>query len=176
MNHSSRHLLLTGPPGIGKTTVIQRVAERLPGRRLRGFYTEEIRQAGERRGFCAATFGGEEVVIAHVDLRGAPRVGRYGVDVPAIDRLVDRTLTDDEAADLFLVDEIGKMESLSPRFVATIERLLDGRRPIVATIGQRGGGLMARVRGRADIELWQVTGGNRDQLPARVLEWIRDRL
>ena len=44
-------LLLTGVPGIGKTTVIRRAADRLKGRRLGGFYTEEIREQGDRRGF-----------------------------------------------------------------------------------------------------------------------------
>ena len=32
-------LLLTGVPGIGKTTVVRRVAARLEGRRLKGFTT-----------------------------------------------------------------------------------------------------------------------------------------
>ncbi|MFZ1060598.1 MAG: nucleoside-triphosphatase, partial [Candidatus Rokuibacteriota bacterium] len=44
-------LLITGNPGSGKTTVIRRVAAALSGRRLGGFYTEEIRVGGERRGF-----------------------------------------------------------------------------------------------------------------------------
>ena len=35
-----RVLLFTGAPGIGKTTVVRRVAARLEGRRLKGFYTE----------------------------------------------------------------------------------------------------------------------------------------
>ena len=40
-------LLITGTPGVGKTTVIRRVAERLEPERTRGFYTEEIREAIE---------------------------------------------------------------------------------------------------------------------------------
>src|SRR5512134_567631 len=60
-------LLLTGVPGIGKTTVIRRVADRLRGRRLAGFYTEEIRENGDRRGFRLAGFDGTERVIAHAD-------------------------------------------------------------------------------------------------------------
>jgi nucleoside-triphosphatase THEP1 len=42
-------LLITGTPGIGKTTVIRRVAEGVKAEGLRGFYTEEIRESGERR-------------------------------------------------------------------------------------------------------------------------------
>ena len=42
-------LLLTAAPGSGKTTAIRRVAERLAGERLGGFYTGEMRDRGERR-------------------------------------------------------------------------------------------------------------------------------
>ena len=51
-------LLITGAPGIGKTTVIQRVANELKHKGLRGFYTEEIREDGERRGFRLVGFDG----------------------------------------------------------------------------------------------------------------------
>ena len=51
-------LLLTGRPGVGKTTVVRRVAATLPRDRLAGFYTEEVRHRGRRRGFRAVTFNG----------------------------------------------------------------------------------------------------------------------
>jgi nucleoside-triphosphatase THEP1 len=46
-------LLITGGPGIGKTTVTQRIADELRNKGLRGFYTEEIREKGERHGIMA---------------------------------------------------------------------------------------------------------------------------
>jgi nucleoside-triphosphatase len=81
-------LLLTGAPGIGKTTIIKKVAERFKGKRLSGFYTEEIREHGERRGFRLVIFDGQERVIAHVDFPRAHCVGKYGVDVAALDEVV----------------------------------------------------------------------------------------
>jgi nucleoside-triphosphatase len=78
-------LLITGIPGIGKTTVIRRVAEVVKAEGLRGFYTEEIRESGKRRGFRLVGFDKSARVIAHVDLPKRQRVGRYGVDVQAID-------------------------------------------------------------------------------------------
>ncbi len=44
-------LLLTGVPGIGKTTVIKCLAARLTGLPIAGFYTEEIREGKSRVGF-----------------------------------------------------------------------------------------------------------------------------
>ena len=76
-------LLLTGVPGIGKTTVIRRVADRLKGRRIGGFYTEEIREQGDRRGFRLVRFDRTARVIAHVDFPRVHRIGKYGVEAAA---------------------------------------------------------------------------------------------
>src|SRR5512134_4116108 len=127
-------LLLTGVPGIGKTTVIRRVADRLKGRRLGGFYTEEIRGRGGRRGFRLVGFEGVERGIAHVDFPKVHRVGKYGVDVGEIDEAADRLTRG--PADVYLIDEIGKMECLSDRFVNRMRLLLDGPRPVIATVAR----------------------------------------
>jgi nucleoside-triphosphatase len=168
-------LLLTGRPGVGKTTVIKHVAEKLkprPG----GFYTEEVREKGERRGFRAVTFDGKSSVIADAGRRGTPRVGRYGVDVEAIDRLADTALRSRANVRVFVIDEIGKMECLSARFVEAAATLLDSGLVVVATVGQRGSGFIADVKRRPDAELWELTRANRDEMPARVLAWIERRL
>ena len=43
-----KNVVLTGPPGCGKTTAVLRLVERLPGLRLAGFYTQELREGGIR--------------------------------------------------------------------------------------------------------------------------------
>lgn len=168
-------LLLTGRPGVGKTTALRRAAAPLTGRRLGGFYTEEIREAGARRGFRAVTLDGWQRDLARVDFPGSPRVGPYGVDVGTVAALVERALRPDAAVDVYLVDEIGKMECLSPRFVAAMRALLDSSRPVIATIALRGGGFIAEVKAREDVEALEVTRANRDELPARILAWVRER-
>jgi nucleoside-triphosphatase len=168
-------LLLTGRPGIGKTTALRAIAARLRGRRLSGFYTEEIREDGERRGFRAVTLDGREATMAHVAIRSRARVSKYGVDVAVVDDLARATLARGDA-DAYLVDEIGKMECLSSGFVSSMQALLDVGVPVVATVGLRGGGLIAAVKRRADAECWQLSVANRDELPGRALEWLRQRL
>jgi nucleoside-triphosphatase len=169
--NAPRILLITGHPGVGKTTVVRRVAEKLDAAGLRGFCTEEFRKAGERRGFRLVGFDGTTRVIADVDFPKRWRVGKYGVDVAALDDAA-ALLLPDPGARIYLIDEIGKMECLSAQLVAAMRTLLESGLPVVATVGARGAGFIAEVKKRPDCALWEVTHGNRDELPARVLAWL----
>jgi nucleoside-triphosphatase len=174
VNSSIRHvLLLTGRPGVGKTTVIRQIAASLTGWRLAGFYTEESRESGQRRGFRAVTFDGVEKVMAHSNIHSPYRVGKYGVDLSVIDQLADLTLGLTPQVDCYLVDEIGKMECCSQRFIVAVRRLLASHCLVVATIALRGGGFIAEVKQRTDVEQWEVTPKNREELPEHAVAWLR---
>lgn len=171
----SHLLLLMGVPGVGKTTVVRRAAAALSDLRLGGFATDEIRRKGRRLGFLLRTFDGREQVLAHVDFPKVRRVGRYGIAVEAMDAMADSLLSARLEVDAYLVDEIGKMECLSARFVSTMRALLDSHRLVVATIAKRGSGFIAEAKRRPDAELWEVTTANRDDLPDEVVRWLRRR-
>jgi nucleoside-triphosphatase len=162
-------ILLTGAPGVGKTTVIRKVAARLVGRTIRGFTTAEIRSGGERRGFRLETFEGKAAVLAHVSIRSPYRIGKYGVDLAALETVVEDALDPRANADVYLVDEIGKMECLSEKFVSAATELLDSGKCLVATIALRGSGFIESVKRRSDVVLWTVTRSNRDSLPDQIL-------
>jgi nucleoside-triphosphatase len=169
-----KNLLLTGRPGCGKTTVVCRIIGRLTGRRLAGFYTEEIRREGKRLGFEAIGLGGGRCVLAHVDVRAKKRVGRYGVELDAFDSLVRAELGKSaNAVDLFVIDEIGKMECLSEVFVQAATTVLGGPVPVLATIAARGGGLISQVKARLDVEILTVSAENRDRLSEHLLARLR---
>ncbi len=167
----SRVLLVTGVPGVGKTTVIRRVAERLRGQALGGFYTEELREGGQRTGFRLIDFAGGALTFAHVAISG-PRVSRYGVDVAALDARAETLLAPRQDVAVYLVDEIGKMECLSPRFVAAMRHLLSSDRLVVATVAKQGEGLIAEAKRWPGATLWEVSRPNRDRLPDEILAWL----
>jgi nucleoside-triphosphatase len=169
-------LLITGMPGVGKTTLIRKVAAALSRHRVGGFYTEEIHEAGERRGFRLVTLNHDRVVIAHVEFGHRYRVGKYGVDVAAIDRFADGALGVRAEIDVYLVDEIGRMECLSAVFVTRMRSLLDSDKTVIATVARRGDGLIDEAKHWPGSALWEITRANRDSLATQVVEWVQQRL
>jgi nucleoside-triphosphatase len=83
---------------------------------LCGFLTRELRQGRSRVGFEIESFDGERGVLAHVKLTGPPRVGRYGVDLKAFERVALVGLDRPGEECVVLIDELGKMELASQRF------------------------------------------------------------
>lgn len=170
-------LLITGRPGVGKTTLIRRLAEAL-GDQAGGFYTDEIRGAEGRLGFRLITLEGEEATFAHVALarRTPHRVGRYGVDVSVLDRIgVEALLRAFHKKRVILIDEVGKMELYSARFREALEELAGGPKPLIATITKASHPWADAFKRRPSVTLWEMTTGNRDLLLERVKEWLRER-
>ena len=174
MSASSNVLLITGIPGIGKTTVAKKVVTSLADHNIGGFYTEEIRVNNVRQGFELITIQGERFVMAHVDSDSAYRVGKYGVDVETIDTAIAMTLSEDPDMEVFIIDEIGKMECFSDLFVKRMTSLLDSGKPVVATIARKGTGFISKVKNRPGPALWEVTRKNRNDMPGKVIDWIRN--
>ncbi len=129
---------ITGPPGSGKTTLLKRIVNRLGG--FFGFYTEEVRVGGRRRGFKVVPLPeGEPFLLASVDpselRRPSYRIGKYIVDKRALDEIVSilkESLNEDRVA----IDEVGKMELLHPEFRPLITGVLDADKTVVLTFGK----------------------------------------
>jgi len=166
-----RCLLLTGSPGVGKTTVMTKVLARLPVR-AGGFYTEEVRQGGQRTGFRIVTLDGEAGILASVGSRSSRRVGRYGVELEEFERVgvaaIARALAQ---ADVVIIDEIGKMEMFSAAFKDAVLAVLASAKPLLATITQSPHPWADNLKRHPHVELWTVTYQNRDVLPERILRW-----
>jgi nucleoside-triphosphatase len=164
-------IILTGPPQCGKTTVVMQVVRRFPGRAA-GFYTREVREQGRRVGFEIVTLDGQKSWLSHVDFPGPHRVGKYGVSLDNLHRVALPALTPAPGVDLIVVDEVGKMECLSPRFLEAMDRLWDAPVPLLATVAQKGGGYIQRLKDKPGALLITVNPANRDGLPARILQLL----
>jgi len=165
-------ILLTGPPQCGKTTVVQKVVANWPGQAA-GFYTREVRERGRRQGFEIITLAGAAALLSHVNFPGPYRVGKYGVNLENFNRVALPAMRLGPEVDLIVVDEVGKMECLSARFVAALERLWAAPVPLLITVAEKGGGYIAALKGKHDKTLLTVTPANREELPARILELLK---
>jgi len=171
-----KNLFITGLPGTGKTTLIRKILERLPpGTTASGFFTAEMRESGERVGFTVNTLDGRSGLLAHVRIGGPARVGRYGVDVAGFEDLA-LPLLDPGRASLYVIDEIGRMECFSRAFCASVKQLLNSGTPVLGTVALKGGGLIAEVKSRDDVALFEVTFRNRDRLVDEIHRALAERL
>ncbi|UCE62948.1 MAG: AAA family ATPase [Nitrospirota bacterium] len=159
-----KHLLITGKPGVGKTTLIREMALRLTNYDPVGFYTGEIRVNGYREGFRLVSLDGQSGILSHVDQPGPYRVGRYGVDLAGFERFLNELDLVHSPSQLVILDEIGKMECLSTQFTTVLETLLNSSKLIIATIALRGEGFIQQVKQRPDCRLFSVTVENREGL------------
>jgi nucleoside-triphosphatase len=159
------NLLVTGKPGVGKTTLVERIVKRLSGSlRLAGFTTTEVREpTGERAGFDIVSVNGKRSELARIGFEGRVRVGRYGVNLEKFEQLALPELAR-RNVDLIVIDEIGKMECSSGRFRRAVEDVLDAPVNVLATLGISRLAFFQAMRDRPDVELTILTERNRDTL------------
>ena len=164
-------MLLEGRPGVGKSTVAERLIAMLREARVpvSGFLTGEIREGRRRVGFRIETAAGEQGTLAHVGYRGPPRVGKYGVDLEEFERVVLPSLEDAPEGGVVVIDELGRMELASKRFRDAVEALFERDTPLVATVHAHRHPLTDELKRRGDVRVERVTRGNRDALPEQIL-------
>jgi len=158
-------------PGCGKTTAIMKIIAELDCSSAAGFYTEEIRENNTRRGFRWKRLDGTAGILAHVDIKGRFKVGKYGVDVADFEKSVvpflDAERTD---AELFVIDEIGKMECFSEKFVAAMRKLFASDKSVLATVARKGAGLISEVKNSTGTQLFNLTRENRERTILEILQ------
>jgi len=165
---NANKVLLTGPPGCGKTTVARRVAGIL-GSGAIGFFTEDIRDGtGTRTGFRVESLDGRKGELSSRRSGPGPRVGPYIVDVRGFEAVALPSLAGDPGK-VFIIDEIGKMECFSEAFRGRVQEILDSEVRVLATVPLRGGGpFLQGIRNRPGVAIVTVTRDNRDRLPEEI--------
>ena len=167
-------IALTGRPGVGKSTLLETLLPSLP-QPVGGMLTREIRKCGHRVGYAVVDVAtGEEAVLAHTHHRNGPVVGKYTVDVAALERVgvaaIRRAV---EEGRTVIIDEIAPMELTSDAFVPAVEAALASNCPlIVSTHAHSDHPLAHRVR--QEFELFRVKMSNRDRLLGDILKLFEE--
>ena len=144
------NILLTGRPGCGKSTLVQALLEGLQGKRIAGIITPEIRNQG-RTGFKIRDLASrEEEILASVHIKTQPRVGKYGINLQGIDKIVDAFLLSFATAEYIFLDEIGKMELFSAKFREVCQKILASNKLVVAVVHRN---LVDQYKGKGEV-IW----------------------
>jgi len=163
---------LTGQPGTGKTALIK---EALARTKLKGggFYTQEIRTRGIRQGFRIITLDGQEAILAHVGISSSYQVSKYQVDTDTLDRVgVSAVRRATQGFDLIVIDEIGKMELLSPQFKEAVTQAINSGKKVLGTIMLNPHPFADEIKRRPEVKTLLVTRDNRIDVIEKVMNWL----
>lgn len=171
-----KNFLLTGKPGTGKTTAIIE-ALRLLSADAGGFYTKEIREGGERKGFEIISLDRGSRVMAQKGYVSKCRVGSYGIDVGAINDFGVPLIMDAiDNKSLIVIDEIGKMELFSKEFFDSALKALSSEKPVIGVIMKKENKLADTIKKRDDTMIMEVTEENRDKIPGQLAKLVKEVL
>ncbi|XP_064780623.1 cancer-related nucleoside-triphosphatase isoform X1 [Oncorhynchus masou masou] len=169
-----KHVFLTGPPGVGKTTLVQKACDVIvsSGVSVEGFYTQEVREGRRRVGFDVVTVTGQRGNLSRVREKSVAShggreytVGQYVVDVPSFENLalpLFRNLDSSCSSNhqVFVIDEVGKMELFSQAFIRSVRQTLDS--PVFSVLGTiplpsgKPLGFVEEIRTRTDVTVFTV--------------------
>lgn len=177
MRRLKRVFFLTGRPGVGKTTVLLRIIEKLRGRGLKvgGLISREVREDGFRVGFKIIDVdSGKEGWLAHVRQPVGPKVGKYRVCIRDLESIgVDAILRAVREADIAVIDEVGPMELFSQPFKKAVVEALNSKKTVLGTIHYRvKTPFVAEIKRREDVKIIEVTQRNREELPENIYHEI----
>jgi nucleoside-triphosphatase len=170
---------VTGPSGIGKTSILRRTVKELENRNYKvgGMFCREVREGGIRVGFEIKDIStGQRGWLAHVNQPTGPTIGKYHVNLTDLDVISAGAILDAlKNADILAVDEIGPMELLSPAFSKALIKAVESSKPLVGTIHyQLSNSLVNSIKAREDTELIKVTYDKRENLHNLIVDKITE--
>jgi nucleoside-triphosphatase len=172
-----RVLLLTGNPGVGKTTVLMKVVNTLKENDhcVGGMISREAREGGTRVGFEILDLSSDSSGwLAHVNQKNGPQVGKYRVNMKDLDLVGAKAIADAvENCAIIAIDEIGPMELFSEKFKEATRKALESSKPVIAVVHWKAKDkLISEAKSREDAETFTVTQENRNKTPALFLSAI----
>lgn len=172
-----RLIFVTGPPGIGKTSVLLRSVNGLKNRgyEIGGMISRDVREGGVRVGFEIMDFStGQRGWLAHINQPTGPKISKYRVNLTDLEAIgVSSILDAIRNVDIIIVDEIGPMELLSSGFRDAVVQVVESDKPLLGTIhfGLRNS-FVNNLKNREDAEIFEVTYENRETFHNLIIDKV----
>ncbi|MCM8787036.1 MAG: AAA family ATPase, partial [Candidatus Omnitrophica bacterium] len=161
------HLLLTGKPACGKTTLIKDILPRFSN--IRGFFTEEIKENNQRMGFKIITLTGKESIFAHKNFVSSYNVGNYKIDIDVFNFIAVTELKEalESKSKVIIIDEIGRMELFSEEFRKICLEIFD-KKKVLGTISLTDHPFINLIKNRKDVYILELNRENFSQIKEEV--------
>ena len=177
----TRILILTGAPGVGKTTLLTKTVDALKtkGARVGGMVTREVRESNVRVGFEISDLtNNKHGWLANVKGQGGPQVGKYHVNINDLDNVGAEAITQAlEKCDVIAIDEIGPMELFSQKFKQAVTQALESKKLMLTVVhGKAKDPLVTQIKRRVDAEIFNVTFSNRENLTEKIAKHFFDMI
>lgn len=175
-NKNVKNVLITGLPGVGKTTLVAEVLNRYPSK-FGGFYTKEVRTGGIREGFKICTTEGTEKLFASVNFTSKYKVSKYAVDLEVLESVGVKSLLDAlKNKKIILIDEIGKMECFSSKFKDVVLQCFSSNKKVLATIKLAYDEFTRKLKLFPNTKVLELTKQNYTEIKEFLFCWVKTSL
>ena len=165
-SHQRKHLFLTGPKQIGKSTVLRKLLQDRDAA-IGGFRTVRIPLED---GASIHMVAPSETEYTDENRIFSRRKGVLYIDPSDFDRIGCSLLGASGDFDLILMDELGPNEANSAAFRQAVWNTLDGEVPVYGVLQVADSEFLDAVASRLDVQVIVVSEENRDDLPQHLLD------
>jgi nucleoside-triphosphatase len=155
-------IAVTGPPGVGKSTLVAKVAASA-GMRVGGVLARDKRYKDRRIGFELLDLASGAVGMLADETGSGPQLGKYRVHPEDLDGVGAFAIENALKCELIVVDEVGPMELTSHRFVSAVEMAIASSRPMLLVLHEWSNHRLAK-KIRSTFKVITVTRENRESL------------
>jgi nucleoside-triphosphatase len=155
-------IAVTGSPGVGKTTLVGKVAA-CTGMRVGGVLARDKLYKDRRIGFELLDLASGAVGMLADETGSGPQLGKFRVHPEDLDGIGARAIENALKCELIVVDEVGPMELTSRRFVSAVEMAIASSRPMLLVLHEWSNHRLAK-KIRGTFQVIAVTRENREAL------------
>jgi nucleoside-triphosphatase len=161
-------IAVTGSPGIGKSTVVEKVAAVMKCR-VGGVLARDKRFNGRRIGFELLDIASGKVGVLADETGNGPQLGKYRVHLDSLEKIGSKAVQNAIQCDLIVVDEVGPMELSSRSFISAVENAMASPKPMLIVLHEWSNHPLAK-KIRRTFQVISVTRENRDMLVKEIAQ------
>ena len=168
----ANNIFLTGDINVGKSTLLNRIADNLSQLNIVGFQTSRYYKSKKLEGFYIENIENEYPetekkfigrCINNDHWIAIPEVfDNYGV------KLLEKALW--QKPDIFVMDELGFFENDAVKFQNMVFNILDADIPVLGVIKQKDTNFLNMIRNREDVKIFEITWENRESMFYIIME------